>query len=103
MKTLRIIDQTLSGAEQRRNISLEGDDYDVIMKIVTTEPEHCENHFKLAMKQYYSEVNGQSDETIIGFVAGKNKLHPIRELDVAFIVNDEGKTVERIFGHYKKY
>lgn len=96
MRTLRIIDQTLAGCEQRRNICLEGNDYDVVMKVENDGKGG--NFFENDMKHYF---NGESiDETIVGFVHGKNKIHPIRDYEVAYIVNEDGKTIERLYGLY---
>ena len=101
MKTLRIINQNLTGCEQSKNISLEGDDYDVIMK--ATLAGDGENLFEFDMKQHYSSIPGNRDETIVGFVHGKNKSHPIREYEVVYIVDENGKTFERVYGQYQKY
>lgn len=96
MKTLRIIDQTLKNCERSADISLEGDDFDVIMKVENDE--EGENLFENDMKSYY---NGESyDETIVGFVHGKTRIHPIRKHEVAYIVNEDGKTIKRLYGLY---
>lgn len=101
MKTLRIINQELKGCEQRRNICLEGNDYEIVMR--ANNSGEGENLFEFDMKNYYATIPGNRDETIVGFVHGKNKAHPIREYEVAYIINDEGKTIERIYGLYQKY
>lgn len=101
MKTLRIINQNLKGCEQERNISLEGDDFEIVMK--SSNHGEGENLFEYDMKNYYGLIPGNRDETIIGFVHGKTRAHPIRNYEVGYIVNDEGKTIKRIYGQYTKY
>lgn len=98
MKTLRIINQQLEGCEMASNICLEGNDYDVVVKVENAV--QGDNFFENDMRSYY---NGESrDETIVAFVHGKNKIHPVRKHEVAYIVNDEGRTIERIYGLYVK-
>lgn len=101
MKTLRIINQNLEDSEIARNICLEGNNYDVIYKVDNAVISTGENLFKSTMKQHF---NGPfEDETIVAFVCGKNKTHPVRNYEVAYVINDEGKTIERIYGQYQKY
>lgn len=108
MYTLRIINQTENGAEERRNTYL-GNNYDVLLKTpfdegkVPTE----RNRFNRAISDFYGlDINKEQDSpidpTIIGFIYAEN-VHPIRDFEVAYIVNNEGKTVERIYGIYQKY
>jgi len=103
MKTLRIINQDLDSTEISRNICLEGNDYDLIFKVednaVKKESEK-DNIFQFTMKQYFS---GEfTDDTIVVFVCGKNKTHPVRNYEVAYIINEEGKTIDRVYGQYHK-
>lgn len=99
MKTLRIIDQTLSNCEMHENHCLEGNDYAVVYK----KDKHVEGAVDFFENSMRSHFSGESyDDTIVLFVYGKNKIHPVRKHQAAYIVNDEGKTVERIFGLYIK-
>jgi len=98
MKALRIINQQLENCEMTSDICLEGNDYDVVMKVKNAV--QGDDFFENDMKSYY---NGESrDETIVGFVHGKNKIHPIRKHEVAYIVNEKGDTIKRIYGLYLK-
>lgn len=111
MYTLRIIDQSKGGAEQRRNFYL-GNNYNVIIKVPIRESdivESYENPFNLVLAEYYGikKENIEKelkniDESIVGFVYSE-KLHPIRDFEVVYIVNSEGKTIERVRGIYEKY
>lgn len=104
MKTLRIINQNLDSTEIARNICLEGNDYDVIWKVnnnVVKKESEGENLFKLTMRQHFD--GPFEDDTIVAFVCGKNKTYPVRNYEVAYVINDEGKTIERIYGQYQKY
>jgi hypothetical protein len=113
MYTLRIIDQTTNGGEKRRNIYL-GKNYDILMKV---EPEKIpesqiakENVFNQAIRDYYNDPelifkcneDGSIDSTIVGFIYAET-ITPIRNNEVVYIVNNEGKTVERVYGIYQKY
>lgn len=93
MYTLRIIDQTIAGVEERRNIFI-GNEYSVLMKLKSDS-----YRFEKALEEFY-EV---SDETIIGFVYANGLTHPIRDYNVVYIVGNEGQTIERIYGQYVKY
>ena len=42
-------------------------------------------------------------EPIVGFVLGKNRVHPIHSYEVAYVINDKGQTLERIYGQYNKH
>ena len=101
MKTLRIINQNLTNTETQRNICLEGNDYDVIYKVENHVVNSEGSVFYLTMKQHFE--GDFVDDTVVAFVCGKNKTHPVRNFEVAYIVNDEGKTIERIYGQYLKY
>lgn len=102
---LRIIDQNLSQCEEQKNFSLEAEDYTVLIKVENNCIDSGETKFEKVLREYREEYPIDSDtlESIIGFVFGKNRIHPIRTFEVAFIVNSEGKTLERIYGHYNKY
>lgn len=108
MYTLRIINQTQNGAEERRNIFL-GNAYDVLLK---TPVEECKvpaekNRFNKAIEQYYGITDATDthaiDTTITGFVYANDATYPIRDFEVVYIVNSEGKTIERVYGMYQKY
>lgn len=103
MKTLRIINQNLESTEISRNICLGGNDYDVISKVknnVVRKESEGENLFELTMKQHFQ---GEFvDDSIVAFVSGKDRINPVRNYEVAYIINEEGKTVERIYGQYIK-
>ncbi len=107
MKTLRIINQNIEGSELTQDICLEGNNYDVVMKADTSKL--CtgftkdDNLFALNMRAYFEPRPDTVDESIVGFVIGRNNRHAIRNYNVAYIVNDEGKTVKRIYGQYTKY
>lgn len=111
MYTLRIIDQMKVGGEESRNIYL-GNKYDVLMKVEVTHSikEHT-NMFTRAVSEFlgfdFKEVNNTDpipvDSTITGLVYFDNTTIPIRNFEVAYIVNNEGKTFERLYGQYKKY
>lgn len=106
MYTLRIIDQTHNGAEERKNILFEGE-YSVLMKI----PESCDksgideprqtNRFDEALNEYFTD--GVIDDRVVGFVYINNTSYPIKNSNVVYIVGTEGQTVERIYGVYNKY
>lgn len=113
MYTARIIDQSKNGGETRKNDYL-GKTYSTLMKI---EPEKIpevqiprENIFNQAIRDYYNDPSmnfihkedGTIDSNIVGFIYGESTI-PIRKNEVAYIVNSEGKTIERVCGLYKKY
>ena len=43
------------------------------------------------------------DQTITGFVFINDATYAIHDYQVVYIVSDEEKTVERIYGQYNKY
>lgn len=111
MYTLRIIDQTKNGGEWRKNYFL-GKDYEILMKapLKSTAPNEVpeDNVFNEALIGFYGEPilmtdqYGRIDSNIIGFITG-DKTIPIRDHEVAYIINNEGKTIERVYGLYEKY
>jgi hypothetical protein len=108
MYTLRIINQIQNGAEERRNVFL-GNAYDVLLKTPVEEGKVPaeRNRFNKAIEQYYgvSDANDTHaiDQTIIGFIYSEDKTYPIRDFEVVYIVNQEGTTIERVYGMYQKY
>lgn len=101
MKTLRIINQRLAQTEITRNICLEGEDYDVIKKVKNNIV--SDGNKSLFEKTMVLHFEGDLvDETIVSFVLGKNKTHPVRDYEVAYVINEDGKTIERIYGQYLK-
>lgn len=108
MYTLRIINQTQTGAEERKNIYL-GSNYNVLLKTPFDEgmvPME-RNRFNTALFDFYGlDINKdndcQIDTAIIGFVYAE-KAYPIRYFEVVYIVNNEGKTIERVYGLYAKH
>jgi hypothetical protein len=107
MYTLRIINQTQNGAEERRNTYL-GNNYDVLLKTPVKEVVNSieRNRFNRAITEFYgikdeTEPVVVIDQTIIGFIYAET-VHPIRDFEVAYIINQEGKTIERIYGMYQK-
>jgi len=100
--TLRIINQTHSGAEERRNSSL-GTDYDVLMKTSRTCPD-TPNRFEQEQSKHFNIADTVIDQTLVGFVFSKDGVrHPIRDFEVAYIVNENGQTFERVYGQYERY
>jgi len=111
MYTLRIIDQTKVGAEERRNIFI-GDEYSVLMSVPVKEEQEpmkeWDNKFSNAIKQFYGIQDGEPhnieiDRAIVGFVYINDVTYPIRDFNVVYIVNKDGSTNERVYGQYVKY
>lgn len=111
MYTLRIIDQTKVGAEERRNIFI-GDEYSVLMSVPQRDGQEpmkdWDNKFGNALKQFHGVMeDGEDikiDPTIIGFVYNANgAVFSIRNYEVVYIVGSEGQTIERVYGQYVKY
>lgn len=102
MNFLRIIDQTLNGAESAINFPFEGD-YRTIMK--TTAKNDGENYFDRVVKEYieFNATPIDDLQKITGFVVIEGKLYAILTHNVVYIVNANGKTVERIYGLYEKH
>ncbi len=107
--TLRIIDQTKVGAEERRNIFIE-DEYSVLMSVPLRDDQEpmkeWDNKFGNAVKQFYDmreEADVAIDQTIIGLVYANNTMYPIHDYNVVYIVGSEGQTIERVYGQYTKY
>lgn len=108
MYTLRIINQTLVGAEERRNI-LFNCEYTVLMSIPISErtvfnglEKASSNSFDDALMNFYQKDPEPIGKKIVGFVYVNNATYPIYDYEVVYIVSDEGKTVERIYGMYQK-
>lgn len=111
MYTLRIIDQTHNGAEEKRNVSL-GTAYDILMKaprkLESSIFSKQEDRFIKAINEWYSisplSQEEKVDDTIVGFIYGKEGgVYPIRNFNCAYIVGENGQTIERIYGVYEKY
>lgn len=103
--TLRIIDQTPIGAEERRNIIFDKE-YNVIIKTPHDSQTTKEgtNHFEKALSEFYGiDYDKVIDQTIIGFVYINDTTYPIRDYNAVYIVGSEGQTVERIYGMYNKF
>ena len=111
MYTLRIIDQSKDGVEERRNTYL-GNSYNVVMKVPIREDvilKVDESRFNIALADFHGilreniERDIESvDDTIIGFIYA-DSIHPLRKNEVVYILNNEGKTIERVCGLYEKY
>ncbi len=104
MYTLRIIDQTQKGFEQRTNISL-GDSYFTNMRISEPGQKFSDDHpFMEFVKGFYGKDSKASDfKDIVGFVYANNCTYPIKESNVVYIVAFDGKTFERVYGMYEKH
>jgi len=106
MYTLRIIDQTKVGAEERRNIFI-GNNYTVLMKVKKDEKiienEQWYSEFEVAFKEFYDGTEITIDDTIVGFVYANDTVYPIRDFNVVYIVGNDGQTFERVYGIYQKY
>jgi hypothetical protein len=105
MYTLRIITQVNNGAEERRNILFDKE-YSILMRVPSREDEiimEGNNRFVKALLEFYAPGEDIIDQTIIGFVYVNNKTYAIHDYQVFYIVSDEGKTVERIYGTYNKH
>lgn len=103
MYTLRIIDQTKIGAEERRNIFI-GNEYSVLMRTPHSQDiKEGTNKFENELDKYYGDEEPRVVETIVGFVYANNVTYPIRDYNVVYIVGNEGQTIERVYGHYEKY
>jgi len=100
--TLRIIDQSKTGTELRRNIFI-GEDYSVMMRTPAEKPA---KEFERVLNKYYGEElprNPIEVESIVGFIYANNTTYPIHDYNVVYIVNKEGQTFERVYGMYNKY
>lgn len=110
MYTLRIIDQSKVGAEERRNIYL-GESYDVLMKapIVYKENKPVEKEedssFGEALREFDKLLPNEviMKDNIVGFVYANGATYPIRYHNVVYIVGNTGQTIERVYGIYEKY
>lgn len=104
--TLRIIDQTKVGAEERRNVFI-GNEYSVLMKTNTKQDSKgWHNRFKEALNSYhdfYQSKTPPENETIVGFIYANDATYPIHDYNVVYIVGSEGQTIERVYGLYQKY
>lgn len=102
---LRIINQNLPQTETAKNHSLEGEDYDIIYKVSNRCVPEGTTPFEKALEDYFKELPQMPElkQKVVAIVYGKNRQHIINSDEVAYIVNDEGKTMERIYGQYNKY
>lgn len=103
MYTLRIINQSDNGSEERKNIFI-GNEYSVLMKTPIKDENGKEwiNKFTNILSDCES-VGDDAKSNVVGFVFANNATYPIYDFNIVFIVNNEGKTFERIYGIYQKY
>jgi len=114
--TLRIIDQSKNQLELAKNYSL-GDEYFVRMKVPNRTPlkeneeslDFFHEHLQIflggdPLLTNVKELYEEDWKNIIGLVYSKDfKTYSILNTDVAYIVNENGKTFERLYGQYQKY
>lgn len=105
--TLRIINQKLVGAEERKNFDL-GISYNVLMKVPSLNPcdglENEKNQFLRELSRFCDNNHeGVLDEKIVGFIYSQQGVcYPISFFNVVYIVGENGQTIERIYGQYEK-
>lgn len=107
---LRIINQSMSQCESSKNFELDNE-YSTLFKVDNSCMSDGETPFEKARREYFESVYGEGMSPpeiegfhIVGFVMGQSgKQHPVKAHEVAYIVNTDGKTLERVYGHYKKY
>ena len=103
MYTLRKISYS-DKMEVRENKNLGEKGYFVYYKINSSDQsELLNNEFKNMCDNYFIDQT-QDYSKIAGFVIGENdSINPFFTDQAVFIVNNEGKTIERVFGQVKKY
>lgn len=102
---LRIIDQTLPECEQQKTYPLGNDGYSYVSKVKNGIQDCVKTLFESFVDDYFSGVpcSLEEKENVAVVVQGKTKPYIIKKHEVAYIVNSEGKTIERIYGQYVKY
>jgi len=102
---LRIINQNLEGCERTINYSLGEDSYTYLSKIKSVNASSEKSLFESTVDEYFKDIpcTYEEKEKVRVIVFGKNNTYVINNDEVAYIVNDEGKTMERIYGQYNKY
>lgn len=102
---LRIIDQTLSQCEQQKTYPLGNEGYSCVAKVKNGIDQSEPTLFESSVKEYFKGVpcSSEEKENVGVVVFGKTRPFIIKKHEVAYIVNNEGKTIERIYGQYVKY
>lgn len=103
MYTLRQI-RLIEGAEERDNVQI-GDEYTVYYK-ETDWKERGNGEFAKLLDRYFEDSPKDAEDKtneVVGFVMAKSgKLYPFFTSDAVFIVNQDGKTFERVYGQVRK-
>lgn len=103
MYTLRIIDQSKVGSEERRNVFI-GNEYYVLMKTeIQKEGEKQSNNKFNDLLNSSMFIGEDIKYHVVGFVLSNEVTYPIYDWNVVYIVGNEGQTIERVYGIYKKY
>lgn len=101
---LRIINQNLAQSESATNWSLECEDYRIIYKVNNAMMDEGLSLFERSLAEYLegTPYTAEEKESIRVIIYGKNRTHVVHDYEVAFIVNDKGQTLERVYGMYEK-
>lgn len=104
---LRIINQNLNETQVSRNIPLENG-YSVVSKINNRHAGSGKTHFEQSVENYFegiphTELEKANVVMIVHDMSGKNPSNAILNHEVAYIVNENGQTVERLHGMFIKY
>lgn len=102
---LRIIDQSLSGSEQSVNYPLGDTGYTTVHRVNNGIGGNEKTLFQTCIDEYFKGVpcSDEERENVSVVVFGQNNTHVVKSNQVAYIVNSEGKTIERVHGQYIKY
>lgn len=102
---LRIIDQSLAGSEQSVNYPLGDSGYTTVHRVNNGIAGSEETLFQTCLNEYFKDMpcTDEEKDNVRVVVFGKNNTYIVKWSQVAYIVNSEGKTIERIYGQYVKY
>lgn len=102
---LKVIDQNLSECEQTKVYPLGDKGYSYVAKVNNGKADCVKTLFESSVDDYFAGVpcSSEEKENVQIVVYGENRTHIIKKHEVGYIVNSEGKTMEKIYGQYHKY
>lgn len=101
----RVIDQSVTGVETAQNTPL-GEGYTVVMRVYGPDIAACKEPtkaWKELLDTYFLDRKRIEADKIVGFIYGDNITVVLKDYNVVYVVNDEGKTVERVYGQIVRY
>lgn len=102
---LKVIDQTKNGAEESVSYPIGDGNWRILLK-TPERSQRSQNEFEEALNCYFEDVLKSPDfikERVQGFLyTSSGATFVIYNDRVTYIVNENGKTYERIYGMYEK-